>query len=299
MGNGDGSHFGTRSRNDVNGRTHSKIAPLKGDRSHGLTAGFRRRKKDSRPLFLSAVQRAAFVLAILLGSVLVRPHPTADSGQVLPAGGARVVYGHHHLNVTSIEAHRKFWVDGLGGVEATLDGLPTTIIRFPNVLVLLRQQPPKGDMTASVVPRLGFDVASLAAATDRLKAVGYSVITSGSPAAGTVVGPDGLELELVEDRSALQAIALRDVQFSVKDPDAVIAWYARMFGAAVSPSRKPLTATLPGLTMLFRSATVRPVGTQSGALDHIGLEVEHLEAFCAELQRKGVSFNRPYTKLPA
>ena len=28
---------------------------------------------------------------------------------------APVILGHYHLNVTSVEAHKKFWVDTLGG----------------------------------------------------------------------------------------------------------------------------------------------------------------------------------------
>jgi catechol 2,3-dioxygenase-like lactoylglutathione lyase family enzyme len=34
-------------------------------------------------------------------------------------------------------------------------------------------------------------------------------------------------------------------------------------------------------------------------LDHIGFEVDNLEAFCAELEAKGVKFDRPYTEIPA
>lgn len=246
----------------------------------------------------SIVRQVASVLAGLLACALAGTRVTADSNQLTLAGGAPVVYGHHHLSVTSIDEHRKFWVDGLGGMAATLDGLPTTIIRFPNVLVFLRQQAPKGDMKASVVPRLGFDVKSLAAATEKLKTAGYPVVKSGSSAAGIVVAPDGLELGLVENRGAREPIGLRDVQFSVEDPDAVSAWYARMFGAAVSKNAKPRAATLPGLTMVFRLSNGRPAGTQTRVLDHIGFEVAHLEAFCADLQGKGVKIDRPYAKLP-
>ena len=36
------------------------------------------------------------------------------SAQLLAAKDGPVVYGHHHLNVTSIDEHKKFWVDALG-----------------------------------------------------------------------------------------------------------------------------------------------------------------------------------------
>jgi extradiol dioxygenase family protein len=253
------------------------------------------------------VRTAALALAGLLASVVAGPRAIAHSNQLPLAAGAPVVYGHHHLNVTSIDEHKKFWIDGLGGAVATLEGLPTTIIRFPNVLVFLRQQAPKGDMKGTVVPRIGFDVKSLAAATEKLKTAGYPVTSDQRPTTndqqpttkfGTVVAPDGLELELVETKDTRDPIGLRDLQFSVEDPDEVSAWYAKTFGAVVGKSAKPRTATLPGLTMVFGLAKEKPAGTQTRVLDHIGFEVAHLEAFCADLQGKGIKFDRPYTKLP-
>lgn len=241
------------------------------------------------PRALSVVIFGA-VLALTAGGSVV-------SNQVMQPGDARVVYGHHHLNVTSIDDHRKFWVDGLGGVETKLNGLPLTIIRFPSVLVLLRQQAPKGDMRASVVPEIGFDVKSLATAVDRLSAAGFQTVRRTASAA-IVVAPDGLEVELVESEAARDPIRLRDVQFSGEDPAAMSAWYAKTLGASVMPNGSSRAATLPGLTMLFRSASSRPSGTQGRVLDHIGFEVQHLESFCADLQRNGVTFDRPYTKLP-
>ena len=44
------------------------------------------------------------------------------------------MYGHHHLNVTSVDAHRKFFVDTLGGRSVDVRSTPDAIIRFPNAL---------------------------------------------------------------------------------------------------------------------------------------------------------------------
>lgn len=38
-------------------------------------------------------------------------------------------------------------------------------------------------------------------------------------------------------------------------------------------------------------------GTQGRSLDHIGFEVDNLEAFCRQLEEKGVTFDRPYTRI--
>src|SRR5262245_13870174 len=68
--------------------------------------------------------------------------PTAGastaSAQLYAAKDAPIAYGHHHLNVTSIAAHKKFFVDTLGGVPITIAG--REIVKFPNGLVFLREQ---------------------------------------------------------------------------------------------------------------------------------------------------------------
>ena len=61
--------------------------------------------------------------------------------QLTAASKGPVVYGHHHLNVTSIDEHKKFWVDTLGGEVITVG--PLEVVRFPNVLVFLREQAPE------------------------------------------------------------------------------------------------------------------------------------------------------------
>ena len=141
---------------------------------------------------------------------------------------------------------------------------------------------------------------SLAAATAKLKTAGFAVANDQRPTtkSGSVLAPDGLEIELVENKGVTNPISLRDLQFSVEDPEAVSAWYAKTFGAAISKSAKPRAATLPGLTMVFGLAKEKPAGTQGRVLDHIGFEVAHLEAFCADLQSKGVKLDRPFTKVP-
>ena len=57
----------------------------------------------------------------------------AASAQLLAAKDGPVVYGHHHLNVTSLDAHRKFWIDTLGGTPVKLGTIPNDIVMFPNV----------------------------------------------------------------------------------------------------------------------------------------------------------------------
>ncbi|HET9219660.1 MAG TPA: hypothetical protein VFR18_21945, partial [Terriglobia bacterium] len=53
-----------------------------------------------------------------------------------PAAPVRV--GHYHLNVTSIEEHKKFWVDTLGGTATTFGGID--VIKFRDALIFLKLQ---------------------------------------------------------------------------------------------------------------------------------------------------------------
>ena len=55
--------------------------------------------------------------ALVLGLIVwgLSSHPVAQ----LLNKEAPVIVGHYHLNVTSVDAHKKFWVDTLGGTMGT------------------------------------------------------------------------------------------------------------------------------------------------------------------------------------
>ena len=58
-------------------------------------------------------------------------------------------------------------------------------------------------------------------------------------------------------------------------------------------------ADLPGVNLTYSPSDQAPVGTRGRSLDHIGFEVENLEAFCRALEAQGVTFDRPYTEVAA
>jgi extradiol dioxygenase family protein len=49
--------------------------------------------------------------------------------------------------------------------------------------------------------------------------------------------------------------------------------------------------------MRFLESTGPMAGTQGRSLDHIGFEVDRLEAFCKKLEAKGITFDRPYRRI--
>src|SRR5918995_685563 len=81
---------------------------------------------------------------------------SSASAQLFAAKDAPIAYGHHHLNVTSITAQKKFFVDTLGGIPVTIAG--REIVKFPNALVFLREQKPTGGNRETTVNHLGLSV---------------------------------------------------------------------------------------------------------------------------------------------
>src|SRR6185503_14902370 len=73
-----------------------------------------------------------------LASLLLMGSAADAAAQLTVAKDGPIVYGHHHLNTTSVEAQKKFFVDTLGGKAVKIGTNNTEIIEFPNVLIFLR-----------------------------------------------------------------------------------------------------------------------------------------------------------------
>jgi hypothetical protein len=239
------------------------------------------------------------ILLIVATCALIASTAATRADQTVPHDGTLVGYGHHHFNVSDVDAHLRFWIQGLGGTATSLEGMAVAVVRIPGTLLFLRSQTPKTAMSDTVVSRLRFSVQSLAVATRRLEAAGFDPAVT---YAGTTLvrGPDDVMVELVESAAEPESIAYRELTLNAEDPQAMRAWYAQHLPgiSAVSGLSVPLRAALPGTTLLFARPATRPRGTQGSALDHIGFEVDGLEAYCAELIRRGIVFERPYTKVP-
>src|SRR6476659_600695 len=94
------------------------------------------------------------LFALRLVGLFVTVPSSMASAQLVTAKDAAIVYGHHHLNATSIDEHKKFWVDTLGGMAikaGTFD-----VIKFPNVLIFLNARAPSGPTKGSSLNHIGF-----------------------------------------------------------------------------------------------------------------------------------------------
>ena len=236
--------------------------------------------------------------------------------QLVAAKDGPVVYGHHHLNVTSIDEHKKFWIGALGGTSVKVGTSPNEIVMFPNVLVFLRQQAPTGGTKGTTVNHVAFAVKNLRQSVDRAKAAGYRIATREEAGANDtvkddiafnkeqgsysafVMGPDDIKVQLFEVKTNATPIALHHIHFAGPAPE-MKAWYVKVFGAKPGTRGIYDAADLPGVNLSFGPAPAPVVGTRGRVLDHIGFEVKDLEAFCRKLEGMGITLDRPYTKVPA
>ena len=256
---------------------------------------------------------AAVVAAIclLVGS-------STASAQLLAAKDGPIVYGHHHLNVSNVDAQKKFFVDTLGGTAIRVGTNNIEIVRFPNVLIFFNQKAPTGGTKGTTVNHIGFSVPNLPQMIVRVKANGYRMITREEVATGRevkndiaaptapggssiafVMGPDDTKVELVEIKTQTMPVMLHHIHFFNPHNTEMQAWYVKVFGAkpGTGGGGAFLAGALPGVALNFSPSTQPVVGTQGRALDHIGFEVKNLAEFCKKLEAQGIKLERPYTKV--
>jgi predicted enzyme related to lactoylglutathione lyase len=260
------------------------------------------------------------LLTLGLWTLLVLAPASEASAQLLAAKDGPIVYGHHHVNATSIDEHKKFWGDALGGIVVRVGANNLEIVRFPNALLFMRAQKPTGGTKGSTVDHIAFSVTNLRQVVDRIKAGGFRVVTAaeappnitvkddigiveGGPVSGIAyaLGPDEVKVELVELKTQAAPIVSHHIHFFGMQKE-MQAWYLKMFGAKEVASANPtafISAGLPGLVMNFAPSQTPVVGTQGRALDHIGFEVKNLEAFTKNLESQGIKLAVPYRQVLA
>jgi catechol 2,3-dioxygenase-like lactoylglutathione lyase family enzyme len=258
-------------------------------------------------------------LALVCSALLLTLASSTASAQLLVAKDGPIVYGHHHLNTTNVEAQKKFFVDTLGGTAIKIGTNNTEIIKFPNVLIFFRaNQAPTGGTRGTTVNHIGFSVPNIRQAVDKVKANGYKMITNTEAPAGREIkddiagpaqpggvsiafiqGPDDVKVELLENKQQSVPITLNHIHFFNRANTDMRQWYVKTFGAKPRDGGAFPAADLPGVALNFSPSVDPVVGTQGRAIDHIGFEVKNLEEFCKKLQADGINLSVPYRQVPA
>ncbi|MDQ2899708.1 MAG: VOC family protein [Acidobacteriota bacterium] len=228
---------------------------------------------------------ALFLLASALCAQLAAPN---DKG---------VAMGHLHLNVSDIAAQKHFWVDLLGASPVTLGKIEG--VKVPGAIVLFNAKVPSAGSDGSVVNHVGLKVKDLKAANNRLAGAGVSFEKNPNGHQIMITGPDLLRVELTEDAAMTSPVAFHHIHFYTEPVLETQAWYVKTFGA--KPGRRAIfdAADLPGVNLTFSKSESKLAPTKGRVLDHIGFEVKNLEAFCKELEARGVKFDVPYRKVPS
>ena len=259
------------------------------------------------------------MLAAIASAVFLLASASSASAQLVAAKEGPIVYGHHHLNASNVEAQKKFFVETLGGKAIKIGTNNTEVVEFPNVLIFFRQQAPTAGTRGSTVNHIGFSVPNLRKTVDKVKADGYRMVTReeavgrevkddiagpaapGGASIAFALGPDDVKVELVEAKAQTIPIALHHVHFFNPKNTEMQAWYVKVFGAkpGMGGGGAFPSGTLPGVALNFSPSMDPVVGTQGRALDHIGFEVKNLEEFCKKLEAQGIKLERPYTKVEA
>ncbi len=220
------------------------------------------------------------------------------SAQLPPPNEAGVANGHVHLNVTDLDAHRKFWVEQLGATPVKLGQME--VMKFPGVLIFLRKAQPSGPTEGSVINHIGFLVRDLDAPLARWKAAQIKMPMENLKNRQVfLLAPDDVRIEIYEDKTISAPIVNHHVHFYTSAVGDIQAWYVKMFGAKPGKRARFDAADIPGVNLTFSPATAPTAPTKGRSLDHIGFEVNNLEALCKKLEAAGIKFDVPYRKIPA
>jgi catechol 2,3-dioxygenase-like lactoylglutathione lyase family enzyme len=209
--------------------------------------------------------------------------------------------GHWHLNSRDVDATRQILV-AMGGTAMKAGNFQ--IVKFPGVFVFLNlapgAAPATGGTVGTIVNHVGFIVPNVQEAVARWKAAGVPVTPGGNGRLDQafVTTPDGLRIEILEDKTQTVPIRHHHIHFYVPENQIpkIQAWYAKFFGAKPGMRGQNVAADIPGANLSFSKTDMPTVGTKGRVLDHIGFDVKNLDAFCKNLQAQGVKIERPYAK---
>jgi predicted enzyme related to lactoylglutathione lyase len=210
----------------------------------------------------------------------------------LPAPNADgVTAGHHIFRAKDVDAANKFWTT-LGGEPAALATIK--VMKFPGVLLFIsaprgaNPAPSLGGNHGTTVEFITFKVKDLKATLAKLNEAGIS--SKHEYSGTTVVGPDEVQVHLIEDKTLTTPIVSDGLFMNVANAEEVSAWYAKWFGAKLSKTRVqewPIVGEIPGARIVFH-VTKDPIAPTKGhSLALLGFEVSDLKAFVQRYQDAG------------
>src|SRR4029077_12639224 len=215
------------------------------------------------------------IAGLLFASTLVA---TSAVAQPAPFNDVGVTMGHWHLASKDVEANKKIFV-GMGGKWFKIG--TNEYVMFPGVFVHLNlgTGPGTGGSQGSVVNHVGFIVNNVQEQVAKWKAAGVTVLAgpNNRPDQAFVVTPDGVRIEILEDKTQTVPVKNEHVHLFVPESDIpkAQAWYAKTFGGtAGTRNNAAVVDGIPGVQIRFAKADTAQAPTRHRILDHIGFDVK-------------------------
>jgi len=243
------------------------------------------------------MKTTAFV-ALLFGSTLAAGGAIA---QPAPFNATGVTMGHWHLASKDVEANKKVFL-GMGAKMFMIGGNP--FMMFPGVYINLNLGTASGDggTPGSVVNHVGFIVDNVQKRVAEWKAAGVPVLpgTNNRPDQAFVVTPDGLRIEILEDKTQAVPVKNEHVHLSLTESEIpkAQAWYAKTFGGKADTRNNAPVVDIPGVQIRFAKADTAQAPTKGRVLDHIGFDVKDHAAFVQKIQAEGIKLDEPARQVP-
>jgi catechol 2,3-dioxygenase-like lactoylglutathione lyase family enzyme len=233
-----------------------------------------------------------FASTLTAGTAVAQPAPFNEAG---------VTMGHWHLASQDVEANKKLFL-GMGAKLFMPGGNP--LMMFPGVYINLNLGTQKGDggTVGSVVNHVGFIVPNVQEAVAKWKAAGVPVLpgTNNRLDQAFVVTPDGLRIEILEDKTQTVPVKNEHVHLALLESEIpkAQAWYAKTFGGKAGTRNNAPVVDIPGVQIRFAKADTKQAPTKGRVLDHIGFDVKDHPAFVARIEAEGIKLDEPVRKVP-
>jgi catechol 2,3-dioxygenase-like lactoylglutathione lyase family enzyme len=228
-----------------------------------------------------------FASALITGTAAAQPAPFNAIG---------VTMGHWHLASKDVEANKKIFL-AMGGKLYMPGGNP--LIMFPGLYINLVLGAGKGEggTQGSVVNHVGFIVDNVQMRVAQWKAAGVKVLPGGNGRLDQayVETPDGLRMEILEDKTQTVPIRNEHIHLSLQEAEIpkAQAWYAKTFGGKAGTRNNAPVVDLPGVQIRFVKADTKQAPTLGRVLDHIGFDVKDHPAFVKKLEADGIKLDQP------
>ena len=221
--------------------------------------------------------------------------------QPAPFNETGVTMGHWHIVSKDVEANKKLFL-AMGGKLFMVNGNP--LVMFPGVYVNLTLNDEKGNGSTegSVVNHVGFIVDNVQQRVAQWKAGGVAVLpgNNGRLDQAFVVTPDGVRMEILEDKT--QGVPIRHEHVHLSVPAAEVpkaqAWYAKTFGGKPGLRNNNPIVDVPGAQIRFAVAETKQAPTRGRVLDHIGFDLKDISAMVKKLEADGIKLDEPVRKSP-